>query len=81
MSPAVDCPFCQARMNARPFLNARRPGFVFECWGNPSYPHTVKMYLSDFRGDAPFLASLEPSPGRRARAGKLLERAKALSGE
>ncbi len=81
--PSWNCPACGETLNVRPFLNAKRPGFVFECWGQENFPHTIKMYLSDFRGDAPFLASSFPAthtPGRKARAGALLERVKALSG-
>ena len=78
--PTVPCPFCKESLSVRAFINAKRPGFVFECWGTDAFPHSVKMYLSDFRGDAPFLAAMQ-SPGRKARAGALLERAKALSGE
>lgn len=77
--PQFPCPVCGDTLNVRPFLNAKRPGFVLECWGSDSLPHTIKMYLSDFRGDAPFLAGSFPAavqtPGRKARASALLERA------
>lgn len=83
--PTIPCPFCGETLNVRAFINAKRPGFVFECWGNEALPHVAKMYLSDFRGD--FLTARETAPtaprtpGRKERAAALLERAgKALRG-
>ncbi len=78
------CPVCGQAMNVRPFKSQKRKGFVFECWGTEEVPHTLKMYLDNFRDDAPFLLMAQNSagetPGRKARASALLERAKALSG-
>ncbi len=74
------CPVCGQAMNVRPFKSQKRKGFVFECWGTEEVPHTLKMYLDNFRDDAPFLTVASETPGRKARAGALLERAKALSG-
>ncbi len=79
-APNFPCPVCKQQMNVRPFKSQKRKGFVFECLGAEEVPHTLKMYLDNFRDDAPFLTVPSETSGRKARANALLERAKALSG-
>jgi len=77
---AWSCPACGQPFNSRSNKSEKRKCLIFVCLGASVIPHVLKIYRDGFRDDAPFLIVANDTPGRKTRAGALLERVKALSG-
>lgn len=67
------CPVCRQKLLLSEFKSKR--GVLLQCKGSDSIPHRLRIYLENFRADAPFLPANE-SATRKARLQQMLASAR-----
>jgi len=76
------CPVCQSELILREYPSKR--GFVLTCKGTDAIPHSLRIYLSGFRKDVPFLPAPKVAAAetpRNSRVKELLARAERIAGD
>ena len=66
------CPVCNQALILSEYKSQR--GFLLVCKGSDGIPHRLRIYLENFRKDAPFLPS--PASSKKARLAQMLDRVK-----
>lgn len=76
------CPACNSALIITPFKSEKVPGWKLVCKGTDAVPHSLIIYLSGFRIDAPFLPQPRVSSvAPKSRAASLLARVRGHVGE